>query len=188
MGSTLIYTDVIRIANNHTTIYADIMSKGYTELDVVGYEEIVDTPSSRGCFKFVLCGFFIGLGILIFLGAVTIFIVMLPPNKLVSGMITVVNDYNQDVLVTWMRAGPWIKYKRWEEVKKKTRLMPKQSDGCKSDEAGGGSEVVTKIYTQIYVNNQWGNRLSYILPNGVYTANYTVSQIRGPRSSSRPPM
>jgi hypothetical protein len=160
---------------------------GYAELDVAGYERIADTdtPSSRGCPKLIPFCLFSIVGLSVLIAFVTVMILFVPePSPPVSGMITVINDYNQDVLVMWMKAGPWIKFKRWEKVKKEMGLMPEQSDGCKSGNAEGESEVVTKINTQIYVNNQWSNLLSYTLPYGVYTANYTVSQIRGPQSNS----
>jgi hypothetical protein len=110
------------------------------------------------------CCFYCCPACCVFLLFVCYLIIFIP----VENQITVVNDYTQDVLVTWQGKGAAFSTKR---------LTSWQSGSCSSSV----DNPVVWISTQVYMYGQWVMPSAYYISSGVYTATYTVSQLRGPQ-------
>jgi hypothetical protein len=139
----------------------------YQEIKDKSSLEVENSPKkSNSCMSCVLC-----FGVMFFIiaivigGLVTGLVVFQNEN---SGVITVVNDYNVEVLVGWIRH---------EVLAKQAILIPGQADGYRT---GPWSAYVGKISTQLYKNDPWNGPL-YHMVNGFGSSTYNVSQLRGPQ-------
>jgi hypothetical protein len=139
---------------------------------MMAYEEIKDDRRSQeyiqnrrnfylGCFICGMCVIAVTAPILLVFGSMT------------SGNIVVTNDYDCDVMVTWVNEKGF--------VINETRLIPWQSNSYES--YNYFNRQIVLLITKIYVNNSWGSTLNFAIPSGVYDATYTVSQLRGPQSN-----
>jgi hypothetical protein len=113
------------------------------------------------------CCFYCCSACCVFLVFVCYVILFIP----IENQITVVNDYTRDVLVTWQGKGATFSTKR---------LTSWQTGSCSSNV----DHPVVWISTQVYMYGQWVLPSAYYISSGVYSATYTVSQLRGPQQTT----